>query len=84
MKNIPKQKRYAAKTWQTLNGIFKTTHVGNLEMIFPAFSKSKLFVIHPAIVIVDKSHEEPMFNLILGIEILVRFGTILDFQNSII
>ena len=84
MKNIPNQKRYAAKTWQTSNGTFKTTHVGNLEMMFPAFSKSKIFSIRSDIVIIDKSGEEPMFNLILGIETLAKFGMILDFQNSTI
>ena len=57
MKNIPTQKRYAAENWQTSNGTFKTTHVGNLEMMFPAFSKSKIFSIRPDIVIVDESED---------------------------
>ena len=60
MKNIPTQKRYAAKNWQTSNGTFKTTHVGNLEMMFPAFSKSKIFSIRPDIVIVGESDEKPI------------------------
>ena len=80
MKKIPSKKRYTAKTWQTLNETFKTTHVGNLEIIFPAFSKSKIFVICPDIVIVDKSDTEPVFDLILGIETLAKFGTVLDLQ----
>ena len=84
MKNIPNQKRYAAEKWQTSNGTFKTTHVGNLEMMFPAFSKSKIFSIRPDIVIIDESGEEPMFNMILGIETLAKFGTILDLQNGTI
>ena len=66
------------------NRTFKTTHVGNLEMIFPAFSKSKIFSIRPDIFIVDESDEKPMFDLILGIETLANFGTILDFQNNTI
>ena len=84
MDNIPNEKRYAAETWQTPNGTFKTTHVGNLEMMFPAFSKSKTFLIRPDIVNVDGSDEEPMFDLILGIKTLAKLGTILDFQNSTI
>ena len=63
MKNIPNEKRCAAKIWQSPNGTLKTTHVGNLEMMFPAFSKSKLFSIRPDIVIVDTSDKEPMFDL---------------------
>ena len=66
MTNIPNEKRYGAETWQTPNGKIKTTHVGNLEMMFPAFSKSKIFAMRPDTVIVDKSDEEPMLNLILG------------------
>ena len=84
MKNIPHQKRNAAETWQTSNGTFKTTHVGNLEMMFPAFSKFKIFSILPDIVIVDKSDEELMFVLILRIETLAKFGSILDFQEGTI
>ena len=83
-KNIPNKKRHAAKTWQTLNETFKTTHVRNLEMMCPAFSKCKIFSIRLDIVIVDKSDEESMFDLILGIETLAKFGAILDFQNNTI
>ena len=43
-----------------------TTHEGHLEMIFPAFSKSIIFVICPGIVIVDESDGEPMFDLNLA------------------
>ena len=50
----PNKKSYAAKTWQTSTGAFKATHAGNLEMMFPAFSKSKIFAICPDIVIIDK------------------------------
>ena len=35
---ITQRKRYAAKTKQTSTGTFKTICVGNLEMMFPAFS----------------------------------------------
>jgi hypothetical protein len=84
LKNIPHEKRYAAETWQTSNGTFTTTLVGNLEMMFPAFSKSKIFAIRPDIVIIDEKDGEPMFDLILGIETLAKFGTILDFQECTI
>ena len=49
------------KTWQTSNGTFKTTRVGNLEMMFPALFKSKIFFMRPDIILVDESDKEPMF-----------------------
>ena len=42
MKTIPSEKRYAANTWQTANGTFKSAHVGELEKMFPEFSESKI------------------------------------------
>ena len=61
-----------AKTWHTSNGTINTTHVGNLEMMYPIFSKSNSFAIHPDIVTTDKSYGEPMLNLMLGIETLAK------------
>ena len=48
-------------------------------MIFLALSKSKIFAIHLDIVIVDESHGELMFDLILGTGTLTTFGTVLYF-----
>ena len=50
-----------------------------LKLMFLAVSKSKIFSVRQDIVIVDK---EPMFNLILGIKTLAKFGTMLDFQDK--
>ena len=49
--------------------------------MFPAFAKSKIFSISPNILIIDKSNKKHMFDLILGIETLAKFGTVLDFQE---
>ena len=76
LKNIPNETKYAAKTWKTSNGTFKKTHSGNLELMFPAFYKTKLFSVCLDIVIVDK---EPMVDSLLGIKTLPKVGTILDF-----
>ena len=81
LKNIPYEKRYAAKKWQTSTGTFKTTHVGNLDIMFPAFSRSKIFSIQADIVIVPEN-VDPLFNLILDIDTLAKFGTVLDFKNE--
>ena len=55
--------------------------MGNLELMFPAFSRSKVFTVQADIVIVPES-EDPMFNLILGIDTLAKFGTVLNFKDK--
>ena len=82
LKNIPYEKRYAAEKWQTSTGTFKTTLVGNLDIMFPAFSRSKIFSVQADIVIVPESNRDPLFNLILGIDTLAKFDTVLDFKNE--
>ena len=54
----------------------------DLELMFPEFFKSQIFFVCPDIVIVDKPNEEPMFNLMLGIKSLAKFGTGMDFQDK--
>ena len=80
LKHIQHDERMEPETWQSSTGTFKTTHVGNLEVMFPAFSRSKIFKIKPDIVIIDDNDEGPMFELILGIDTLCKFGCILDFS----
>ena len=85
LKNIPHVKRYAPSKWETSNGTFKTTKVGNLELLFPDFSRSKFFSVSPDIAELQDDDDEPMFNLIIGTETLAKFGVVLDFgQNTII
>ena len=50
-------------------------------MMFPAFSRSKIFTVQADIVLVPESVDS-MFNLILGIDTLATFGTVLDFKNQ--
>ena len=84
MENIPYEKRYTAKIWQTLNRTFKITHVGNLEMIFLASSESILLAICLDIGIVEKSDWELIFDLILGIENLSKCGIVLSYCHETI
>ena len=50
LKNIPHKKRYVPEIWETSNGTFKTTKVGELELTFPEFSRSKLSSLSPDVV----------------------------------
>ena len=84
LKNIPHKKRYAPETWETSNGTFKTTKVGELELIFPEFSRSKLFSLSPDVVELQTYDEEPMFDLIIGVETLAKYGIVLDFGTKVI
>ena len=81
LKNIQHESRYSPMKWTTSNGTFATTKVGNLDLIFPEFSGSKRFSLRPDIQVVPED-EEPMFDLIIGVESLQRFGAILNFKNQ--
>ena len=59
---------------QTSNGLFKTTYVGNLELMFPELSTTKISSVCLDMVIVGNSDEEYLFDLI----------TVLDFQGKTI
>ena len=65
--------------WETSNGAFHTTKVGNLDMEFTDFSNSKYFSIRPDIVEIRDDEPESVFDLILGVQTLTRFGVKLDF-----
>ena len=57
--------------------------VGNLEVMFPPCFRSRILTVQANIVMVSKS-EDPMFNLILGIDTLVNVGTILNFEDKVV
>ena len=80
---IPQVKKDIANEWSTSTGKFVTKYVGVLELMFPSFSRSKGFSVNCGIVIVTKS-QKPTFSIILGVETLAQFGTILDFNEKAI
>ena len=43
LKNIHYTDRFHPIKWETSNGAFTTTKVGNLDLLFPEFSRSKRF-----------------------------------------
>ena len=78
---IPQKERYSPCTWNTSNGTFKTQKVGDFELLFPKFSKSKLVKVKPDIVQMPASMKPPVYDMIIGIETMSNLGCILDFQN---
>ena len=80
--NVPFKERFRPQKWGTLNGTFRTTKVGNLDMIFPEFSESKIMHLKPDIVDIPEKDTKPAYDLILGTEILAKLGVILDFESN--
>ena len=83
LKNIRHENRFSPMKWTTSNGAFTTTKVGILDLVFPEFSGSKRFSLRPDIQVIPED-EEPMFDLIIGVESLQRFGAILNFGTQCI
>ena len=52
--------------------------------MFPNFSKSKQFSLNPNIVELLEDANKPMFDLILDVKMLAKFGAVLDFSRKII
>ena len=77
---IPYKERFAPQRWRTSNGIFETTKVGKLEVSFPDYSSSKRISLQPDIVDVRVEDDEPIYDLILGVETMAKLGIVLNFQ----
>ena len=82
--NVPFKERFRPQKWRTSNGTFRTTKVGNLDMIFPEFSESKVMHLTPDIVDIPEKEAKPAYDLILGTETLAKLGVILDFESKTI
>ena len=58
--------------------------VGNLDLKFPEFSKSKLFKIRPGIVDVPKEMNKPVYDLIIGVKTMTKMGVVPDFKTKML
>ena len=75
-------RRNAAQKWRTSNGTFETNKVGNLNMIFPNFSESKIASLKPDIFEISESAPKPAYDLIIGIQSMFNMGIILNFKTK--
>jgi hypothetical protein len=81
--NVPFKKRYSPQKWRTSNGTFVTNKVGDdLDFCFPEFSESRTIKVKPDIFELEKSNDPPAYDMILGLETLVKLGVILDFNTK--
>ena len=78
---IPFKERFRPQKWRTSNGTFETSKVGKVELIFPEFSDSKMATFKPDVVQVPKESPPPVYDLIIGVQSLIKIGAILDFHK---
>ena len=77
-------KRATPCTWGTSNGAFTTKQVGDIEIAFVDYSKSKRIRLRPDIVEYGPSESIPLYDLIVGKETMHELGVVLDFKEKTI
>jgi hypothetical protein len=77
-------KRVVSQSWGTSNGTFVTDRVGDIEISFVECSASKKVHLQPDIVEYSPGHQAPMFDLIIGKQMMHDLGVKLDFQEKTI
>jgi hypothetical protein len=77
-------KRVVPQSWGTSNGTFVTNKVGNIEISFVEYSASKKVHLQPDIVEYSLGDQAPMYDLIIGKQIMHDLGVKLDFQEKTI
>ena len=64
------------------NDTFKTMKVGNLEILLPQFSQTKMCHIMPGIITFLAPLGLPMYDLIIGVKTMSKIGIWLDFTDN--
>jgi hypothetical protein len=77
-------KRVTPRTWGTSNGTFATKQVGDIDIAFVDYSKSKRVRLRPDIVEYSPGESVPLYDLIIGKETMHELGVILDFKEKTI
>jgi hypothetical protein len=77
-------KRVVPQLWGTSNGTFVTNRVGDIEISFVEYSASKKVCLQPDIAEYSPGDEAPMYDLIIGKQIMHNLGVKLDFQEKTI
>jgi hypothetical protein len=82
LKYVAVQRSYPS-TWNTSNGVFQTSDVAKMDLLFPEFSQSRIFSCTADVKIISVN-ENPTYDLIIGIETLGRWRTLLDFCDRVV
>ncbi len=76
--------RVTPQSWGTSNWTFTTKQVGDIEIAFVDYSKSKRVWLRPDIVEYGPGKSVPLYNLIISKETMHELGVILDFKEKTI
>ena len=82
LKYVAVQRSYPS-TWNTSNGVFQTSEVAKMDLLFPEFSQSRIFSCTADVKIISVN-ENPTYDLIIGIETLGRWRSLLDFCDRVV
>jgi hypothetical protein len=77
-------KRVFPQSWGTSNGTFIIDRVGNIEISFVEYLASKKVCLQLHIVENSPGDQAPMYDLIIGTQMMHNLGAKLDFQEKII
>ncbi len=77
-------KRAVPESWSTSNGTLTTKKVGEIEISFIDYSKSKRVYLRPDIVEYTKEKLKPLYDLIIDKQTLHNIGAVLDFKEKTI
>jgi hypothetical protein len=77
-------KRAVPESWDTSNGTFRTKKVGDRELSFINYSISKRVHLHPDIVEYAEGGPKPLYDLIIGKQMLHDIGAEMDFKEKTI
>jgi hypothetical protein len=67
-------------SWHTSNGVFHTKRKGKLSIRFFEYSNSKEFLAGPDVFEYDQKMGKPVFDLIIGCNLMEKLGIVLDFK----
>jgi hypothetical protein len=80
---IPSSKTLVPRLWNTLNGMFWTKRMAEIELNIFEYSDIKRYLAESDIVEYNRNNR-PQYDLILGVETMKKYGIILDFKDKMI
>jgi hypothetical protein len=78
---LPSSKRLVPQLGNTSNGMFQTKRKAEIKLNVFEYSNSKRYFAEPDIVEYDKNNR-PQYDLMLGVKIMKKYSTILDFKDN--
>ena len=71
-KRLNTQTKLREQVWHTSVGAFSTKRIASVDLTFPDFNQSKRMNVQPDVKYIDKDGRVPTYNLIIGIETMMK------------